>query len=235
MTMIGLNDTSGNYISSQTIVSGKDPVKYFSTIGINTFSPKVDNYVMDINGPVHIGNGELHNFLNTNFELKTTAFSRSHPKYGFIAGSSSTLIKPYNYYAYYTNDGGIEPFIPTNAWGFLEETENGKHIQELKVELQNEYEDISNWYKNHLLIKYFLETKKCNWLWNGWMDIPKSFNEFNRFDGDYGIPFFDLGVDRLHPGPKHNHNYSKKLFNHIYKNFNNYLPKHTKSLINKIL
>jgi hypothetical protein len=84
MTMIGLNDTSGNYISSQTIVSGKDPVKYFSTIGINTFSPKVDNYVMDINGPVHIGNGELHNFLNTDFEIKTTAFSRSNPKYGFF-------------------------------------------------------------------------------------------------------------------------------------------------------
>jgi hypothetical protein len=135
----------------------------------------------------------------------------------------------------YTNDGGIEPFMPTNAWGFLEETENGRIIQEQKVELQNEYEDISNWYKNHLLIKFFLESKNCNWLWNGWMDIPKSFNEFNRFDGDYYNPFIDVGVDKLHPGPKHNHNYSIKLFNHIYKNFNYYLPQDTKSLINKIL
>jgi hypothetical protein len=107
MAIIGLNDTLGNYISSQTIVSGKDAVKYYSTIGINTFSPKTDNYVMDINGPVHIGNGELHNFLNVNFELKTTAFSRSYPKYGFIAGSSSTFTIPYDYYAYYTKDGGI--------------------------------------------------------------------------------------------------------------------------------
>jgi UDP-3-O-[3-hydroxymyristoyl] glucosamine N-acyltransferase len=107
MTIIGLNDTSGNYISSQTIVSGKDPVKNYSTIGINTFSPKVDNYVMDINGPVHIGNGELHNFLNTNFEINTTAFSRLYPKYGIIAGSSSTFTIPYKYYAYYTKDGGI--------------------------------------------------------------------------------------------------------------------------------
>jgi len=107
MAMIGLNDICGNYIPSQTIISGKDPVKYFSTIGINTFSPKVDNYVMDINGPVHIGNGELHNFLNVNFELKTTAFSRSYPKFGIIAGSTSTFSIPYLYYVHYTNDGGI--------------------------------------------------------------------------------------------------------------------------------
>jgi hypothetical protein len=74
MGLIGLNNNSGKYIPSQIIVQGKDPVKYFSTIGINTFSPKVDKYVMDINGPVHIGNGELNTFLNVNFEIKTMSF-----------------------------------------------------------------------------------------------------------------------------------------------------------------
>ena len=135
----------------------------------------------------------------------------------------------------YTTDGGIEPFMPTNVWGYLLETKDGKNIQELKVKLQNDNEDIVNWYKNHLLIKYFLETKKCNWLWNGWFDIPKEYNELNRFDGNYGKPFLDFGVDRQHPGPKHNFNYSVKLFNHIHKNFNEYLPIDTKSLIKHIL
>jgi hypothetical protein len=94
--------------------------------------------------------------------------------------------------------------------------------------------DFVNWYKNHLLIKYFLESKKCNWLWNGWMGIDKNFIEFNRFDGGYGDRFIDLGVDGQHPGPKHNKEYSINLYNHIIKNFRNYLPKDleiTKNLI----
>jgi hypothetical protein len=135
----------------------------------------------------------------------------------------------------YTKDGGIEPYMPTNSWGYLNETEDGKLIQKLNVTLQNDYEDNVNWYKNHLLIKYFLETKKCNWLWNGWMDINKTFNDFNRFDGNYGKPFVDTGADKIHPGSKHNFNYSIKLFNHIHKNFNEYLPTDTKSLIKHIL
>jgi len=123
----------------------------------------------------------------------------------------------------YTNDGGIEPYMPTGAWGYLEETEDGKRIQKLKTELQNDNEDFINWYKNHLLIKYFLENKKCNWLWNGWFDIPKEYEEFNRFDGGYR-DFIDNGVDDSHPGPQHNYTYSIKLFQHIKSNFRNYLP-----------
>ncbi len=125
----------------------------------------------------------------------------------------------------FTNDGGIEPFMVTHIWGYLEETEEGKKIQSLKTELQNTNEDIANWYKNHLLIKYFLESKKCNWMWNGWMDIPIDYNETNRFDGQYAVPFIDLGVDKTHPGPKHNQAYAENLYGFIYKNFKNYLPK----------
>ena len=130
----------------------------------------------------------------------------------------------------YTNDGGIEPYMTTGAWGYLEETEEGKRIQQLRIELQNDNEDLINWYKNHLLIKYFLESKKCNWLWNGWMQIPKEYVEFNRFDGGYGMPFIDVGVDGVHPGPFHNVKYSIKLYNHIYKNFREYIPKESKPL-----
>ena len=123
----------------------------------------------------------------------------------------------------YTTDGGIEPFMSTCSWGYMEETEDGKRIQKLKAELQNDNEDFINWYKNHQLIKLFLESKGCNWLWNGCFGIPKEYREFNRFDGMYDN-FIDKGVDNFHPGPQHNYQYSKVLFNHIYKNFKNYLP-----------
>jgi hypothetical protein len=130
----------------------------------------------------------------------------------------------------YTNDGGIEPYMPTGAWGYLSETSDGEKIQSLKNELQNDNEDFINWYKNHLLIKYFLESKKCNWLWNGWMGIPVDFKETNRFDGEYGTPFIDFGADGVHPGRIHNVKYSIKLYNHIYKNFRSYLSEDAKPI-----
>lgn len=123
----------------------------------------------------------------------------------------------------YTEAGGIEPYTPTSAWGYTKETEDGKKIQETLVSIQNLPEDLNNWYKNHLLIKYFLESKKCNWIWNGWMGIPTSYTEFNRYDGEY-LEFLDYGVDGNHAGPNHNKNYSKSLIKYIKDNFKNFLP-----------
>jgi hypothetical protein len=134
----------------------------------------------------------------------------------------------------YTKDGGIEPFMPTASWGYLKETDDGVKTQEYLTYLQNDNEDTVNWYKNHLLIKYFLESKKCNWIWNGFFHIPKDYNEYNRFDGDYGRPFLDYGVDKIHPGPNHNKTYAHKLHDFISKkfpNYLNYLPKNTQNLI----
>ena len=124
----------------------------------------------------------------------------------------------------YTKDNRIEPFMPSTSWGYLKDTDDGIKTQEYLTYLQNNNEDTINWYKNHLLIKYFLESKKCNWIWNGWCRIPEEYEEFNRFDGAYYHPFLDFGVDNVHPGPKHNHQYSIRLFEHIKKNFREYLP-----------
>ena len=131
----------------------------------------------------------------------------------------------------YTKDNGIEPFMPINSWGYLKDEEEGKLIQSNLTEIQNDNEDFMNWYKNHLLIKYFLESKKCNWLWNGFMQIPTNITEFNRYDAlnKHMKGFVDYGVDRLHPGPRHNYEYSKLLFTHIHKNFPTYLPKKIES------
>lgn len=123
----------------------------------------------------------------------------------------------------YLSNGGIEPFMATVAWGYLGEIEEGIRIQKNLEELQNDNEDFINWYKNHLLIKHFLESKKCNWLWNGWMGTPEDYSEFNRFDGGYRN-FLDKAVDGVHPGPIHNKQYSTKLINHIIERFPHFIP-----------
>jgi len=133
----------------------------------------------------------------------------------------------------YTKDCGVEPFMPTVSWGHLKETDDGIKTQEYLTYLQNDNEDTINWYKNHLLIKYFLESKKCNWIWNGRELKSLEHNEPNRFDGDYG-KYLDLGVDNTHPGPNHNKTYAHKVHDFISKKFPsyiNYLPKNTQNLI----
>jgi hypothetical protein len=126
----------------------------------------------------------------------------------------------------YTEKNNVEPFIPISQWGFMVETEEGKNIQKCLSDLQNKNSDIINWYKNHLLIKYFLESKKCNWIWNG-VNLLHDYNEFNRFDGDGRYvnekTYLDKGVDKIHPGPKQHYSYAKLLYDHIIKNFKHYL------------
>jgi lysophospholipase L1-like esterase len=128
---------------------------------------------------------------------------------------------------YYTQYGGIEPFVPGLEWGYMKETEDGQNVQSHLTKVQNNNEDFINWYKNHLLIKYFLESKKCNWIWNGSNLHDISVFENNRYDGGYSI-YTDLGSDGVHPGTNHNSSYAIRLYNFIYKNFRNYLPENSK-------
>ena len=145
--------------------------------------------------------------------------------YDFIKPDLVLIMYPHTFRReIYTSNNGIEPFMPTHSWGYLKETEDGVRIQENLMELQNENEDFVNWYKNHLLITYFLKDRKCNWLWNGSRNIPKEYDEYNRFDGDYG-KFIDFGADGGHPGPKHNEKYAKNLFQYINNKFPHYLSK----------
>ena len=131
---------------------------------------------------------------------------------------------------FYTKDANLEPFIPAGPWGWFIHEEEGIRTHEILTELQNDNEDLINWYKNHLLIKYFLESKGCNWLWNGWFDIPKEYNEFNRFDSEFR-PVLDFGVDGTHPGPKTHEAYARNLYDYVNLKFPNYIniePKNKK-------
>lgn len=127
----------------------------------------------------------------------------------------------------YTKENFIEPYIPTKVWGRLAETKEGNEIQKSLDSLQNDNEDFINWYKNHLIIKLFLESKKCNWLWNG-LNLNTNYSEFNRFDSEK--IHLDKGSDDLHPGPNTHKRYANLLYDYITIKFPNYIPKNENRL-----
>uniref|UniRef100_A0A6C0I3Z2 Peptidase S74 domain-containing protein n=1 Tax=viral metagenome TaxID=1070528 RepID=A0A6C0I3Z2_9ZZZZ len=99
---IGVNDG----YPSINIVSGKNPINYTSTVGINTFSPNVDKYCLDINGPTRIGNGELTTVATLGFDASFVSFSK-RSKAGIVSGGPSTQEFPFQNTISYTKDGGL--------------------------------------------------------------------------------------------------------------------------------
>jgi cytoskeletal protein CcmA (bactofilin family) len=114
MNTFGISKKS-QYIPSHTIVGGYDPVKYKTTTGINTYKPKVDSYVLDVNGPIHIENGEISIIYDVSFQITTMNSIKTNKQYIAAVGSSvdisgSNVIFGENYYRKYficSRDGGI--------------------------------------------------------------------------------------------------------------------------------
>ena len=129
---------------------------------------------------------------------------------------------------YYTDKNNIEPYMPTSTWDYMENDKTGKRIHTSLTYLQNDNEDFINWYKNHQLIKLFLESKKCNWVWIG-PDVPLDYIDKNRFIGNFE-KVEDWAVDNIHAGPKTNKSYAHNLFNYILKNHSNFFPKELNNL-----
>ena len=90
-----------NSTPSLMIVTGNSLTKYHSTIGINTYAPKVDQYVMDINGPIHVNNGEVTKTATVPFEIKSMSGTGLT---GIAIGTPYTTAKYYSVYR--TGDGG---------------------------------------------------------------------------------------------------------------------------------
>jgi hypothetical protein len=91
INMIGLNDACGNYVHNQMILSGDHKGYYTSTLGVNTYMPKIQEYVVDINGPVRIANGEINTIINVDFEIKSVSFCKTNPLIGIAVGTPSSL------------------------------------------------------------------------------------------------------------------------------------------------
>ena len=86
MGMIGLSTVDVSFIPSQTYVSNADTVVYRTTTGINTYAPRLNNYVMDINGPTRIGNGELHSVIKHTSKLTDIRSAKDNLNYIFTTG-----------------------------------------------------------------------------------------------------------------------------------------------------
>ena len=111
MGTIGWRDVSANYTPTINIVSGKSNIKQKTTVGINTHAPNTENYAFDVNGPIHINNGELTITEQTNIEIVCLAVGKTAPKNAVAIGTPFTITTsnlPYNYRQkiLFTNDGG---------------------------------------------------------------------------------------------------------------------------------
>ena len=94
-------------------------------------------------------------------------------------------------------------------------TDNQEQLQkefEMLKNLSNEEDDYINWYKNHLLITYYLKSKNIPFVWNGTF-IGTDYTDENRFDGDYK-KYSDL---HEHANKSENQIYAKKLYKHLEK------------------
>lgn len=127
--IIGLNDSATQeMIPSIVGVRNQNVnVKNKYTIGVNTFRPKTNNYIMDINGQVHIGNGQINIVSSPLSGITNMKNSVSSPSNIIMIGSplldftitpsiqkqlsGINLNYPYNHIVYSSSDCG-------NTWRY---------------------------------------------------------------------------------------------------------------------
>ena len=107
MGTIGIRKND-QYYPAMNVISGRSRLQYKQTVGINTHSPMVDQYVVDLNGPIHLANGEITILSRADFEIVKMNISRTHPMYGIAIGTPYlvTSNSKYRHRVLYTIDGG---------------------------------------------------------------------------------------------------------------------------------
>ena len=129
MGVIGLTDSSGIFIPNQTIVSGSNNIKYKTTTGINTYKPRTENYVVDINGPIHIDNGDINITSIIDFEIKAMD---SYNNLIIAAGSSIDISSSsYTNLILISNDYG-STWTVKDLSGITVSTETGTTLNEIE-------------------------------------------------------------------------------------------------------
>jgi hypothetical protein len=77
MAIVGTLDASGSLTPHQIIVSGNSTVKARAVAGFNTFAPPLDHYVVDINGPLKITNGEITTVAQPSYQVLQIGYSKN--------------------------------------------------------------------------------------------------------------------------------------------------------------
>jgi len=72
MSVRGLVDASAVNLFTpfETVVSSVNLDKYLATVGVNTYSPRTESCILDVNGPVHIDNGDINSVISMGFQVK---------------------------------------------------------------------------------------------------------------------------------------------------------------------
>jgi hypothetical protein len=87
----GITTVSG-YIPHHNIVTGNYPNRLRNVMGVNTYTPSME-YIMDINGPVNLQNGEC--FVDASLSIfqnispRYAAFYKSNTQYGYVLCDNS--------------------------------------------------------------------------------------------------------------------------------------------------
>lgn len=100
----------------------------------------------------------------------------------------------------YYREQGPEPYI-TRPWGWFQEN---PEMWDSMTRLNNPVEDMTNWYKNHMMIKQVLHEHNIPYIWNGTFLNDNTIHDRNRFDGNYEVE------DGFHATPEKNMELSRR-------------------------
>jgi hypothetical protein len=93
MGTFGLTDASGVYSPAQVIVSGDLTSHSLTTTGINTYQPRINSYVLDVNGPIHVDNGDIASIdTDPSFELYSISVASNNRNVVVGLGSSIDVL-----------------------------------------------------------------------------------------------------------------------------------------------
>jgi UDP-3-O-[3-hydroxymyristoyl] glucosamine N-acyltransferase len=130
VTMVGTTNNDGNYLHSQMTTSSTNTHKYLSTLGINTFQPRSEEYILDVNGAMHLGNGEINEIINIDYQIKHMDLARNNTNYGIAVGTPTTSItstlpveQSYQQFLLHTSNGG-KSWTKSNIYQLTDTTDD---------------------------------------------------------------------------------------------------------------
>jgi len=91
---------------AQIIISGNTFTKFNATTGFNTFNPNYNKYAVDINGPVHLNNGEIKMTITTENRIVQILPLNTSQRLFAIGGYDGTTAASSRKYIYNSSDGG---------------------------------------------------------------------------------------------------------------------------------
>ena len=129
MAISGLiTDTSCNWTPNQMVVSNSNPVYGKTVTAFNTYQPALDSYVVTINGPTQLTNGEINLIQDVSFHIVGAISSPRYPNYVLAFGGYDSYDSSQNYYHFpiksSTNGGKMWMYNQLDAFNSLSKNLN---------------------------------------------------------------------------------------------------------------